>query len=62
MERLEVIGEHSVLVQTRQLGPNSWVCDLFRCADGVHPEGLLLEHYGESELEAVSMALTEAHH
>ncbi len=59
MERMETVGCHDVFVKTRQLGPNSWVCDIFECCDGVHPDELLLEQFGESELEAMAMALTE---
>ena len=62
MERMEHVGHQSVFLKTRQLGPNSWVCDVFECMDGIHPQALLLEQFGESELEAFAMALTEVGH
>jgi hypothetical protein len=62
MERVEVVAGTPVMVKTRQLGPHRWCCDVFEPAGEAHPETLLLEQYGESEMEAVAMALTEVAH
>lgn len=62
MERVEVVAGVQLMVRTRQLGPHCWCCDVLEPADTAHPEVFILEHYGESEMEAVAMALTEAVH
>lgn len=62
MERMEVVAGVQLMVRTRQLGPHCWCCDVFEQADSARPEVFILEHFGESEMEAVAMALTEVGH
>jgi hypothetical protein len=62
MERVEVVGGEVFVLRTRQLGPTCWCCDLYeRCEDHGGTEEFLFEDFGESELEAIAMALNDAH-
>jgi hypothetical protein len=61
MERVEVVGCNIFVLRTKQLGPNSWCCDLFERYE--NPEGeesFLFEEFGESEIETIAMALSDA--
>jgi hypothetical protein len=62
MERVEVVGGNVFVLRTRQLCPDYWCCDLYERVEtdnGV--EAFLLEDFGESEIEAIAMALSDAH-
>lgn len=62
MERVELMGTNTFVVRTRQLGPNSWCCDVYeRRAANDAEETFVLQEFGESELEAMAMALSDAH-
>jgi hypothetical protein len=61
MERVEVVGINTFVLRTRQLGPNSWCCDMYERHMGGVPESFVLEDFGESEIEAIAMAMTDAH-
>jgi hypothetical protein len=61
MERVEVVGRSTFVLRTRQLGPNTWCCDMYERHAGEAPESFVLEDFGESEIEAIAMALTDAH-
>jgi hypothetical protein len=62
MERVEVVGREVFVLRTRQLGPNCWCCDLYeRCEVHGGAEEFLFEDFGESETEAIAMALHDAH-
>jgi hypothetical protein len=62
MERVEVVGSHTFVLRTRQLGPTCWCCGVFERRHGVGggADEFLFEDFGESELEALAMALTDA--
>ncbi len=63
MERVEVVGTTTFVLRTQQLGPHSWCCDIFeRDAGHAEAEVFVLKEFGESELEAVAMALSDAVH
>lgn len=63
MERVEVVGTTTFVVRTHQLGPHSWCCDIFeRDVGHADEEVFVLKEFGESELEAVAMALSDAVH
>jgi hypothetical protein len=62
MERVEVVGANVFVVRTRQLGPHCWCCDVFERHPDNQQDSFVLEDFGESELEAVAMALSDAHH
>ncbi len=62
MERVEVVGGNVFVVKTRQLGPHSWCCDLYERVEADNgDEAFLFEDFGESEGEAIAMALSDAH-
>ncbi|MGH7812711.1 MAG: hypothetical protein ACREQI_01735 [Candidatus Binataceae bacterium] len=62
MERVEVVGGNIFVLRTKKLGPVSWCCDLYeRCESVQGCDGFLLEDFGESEIEAIAMALSDAH-
>jgi hypothetical protein len=61
MERVEVVGGNTFVVRTRQLGPTCWCCDLYECVSDDGIEAFVLEDFGESEIEAIAMALSDAH-
>lgn len=60
MERVEVVGSNTFVFRTQQLGPNSWSCEVFRRRPEESEETFLLKGFGESELEAFAMALSDA--
>jgi hypothetical protein len=61
MERVEMVGGNVLVMRTRQLGPNSWCCDLYERHEAAHlSEEFLFEEFGESENEAIAMALADA--
>jgi hypothetical protein len=61
MERVEVVGSHTFVLRTRQVGPACWCCDVYeKRVDEDGAEEFLLEEFGESELEAFAMALSDA--
>ncbi len=61
MERVENLGANTFVLRTRQLGPNCWCCDLWeRHSESDVDETFVLEDWGESEIEAVAMALSDA--
>jgi hypothetical protein len=66
MERVEMVGANVFVLRTRQLGPTCWCCDVWERHQDHAPFELedvfLLEDFGESELEAIAMALSDAHH
>jgi len=62
MERVEVVAGNIFVLRTKKLGPNTWCCDLYeRCESAQGSESFLLEDFGESEIEAIAMALSDAH-
>ncbi|HUO05472.1 MAG TPA: hypothetical protein VMU16_09775 [Candidatus Binataceae bacterium] len=62
MERVEVVCGNVFVLRTKQLGPNCWCCDLYeRDEISAENELFLLEDFGESENEAIAMALSDAH-
>jgi hypothetical protein len=62
MERVESVGREVFVLRTRQLGPTSWCCDLYERFDrDGGAEEFLFEDFGESEIEAIAMALHDAH-
>ena len=60
MERTEVFGGSTFLLKTHRLGPERWSCDVFT-RDRANAERFMLQEFGESELEAIAMALSEVH-
>ena len=64
MERVEVVGSNTFVLRTRQLGPHCWCCDVYeRREQDETVELFAFEDFGESEIEAIAMALQEvAHH
>ena len=63
MERVEVVGTTTFVLRTYQLGAHSWSCDIFeRDVARAEAEVFVLKEFGESELEAVAMALSDALH
>ena len=65
MERVEMVGANLFVLRTRQLSATCWCCDVWEKHPDHAPheleETFLLEDFGESELEAVAMALSDAH-
>jgi hypothetical protein len=61
MERVEVVGSNTFVLHTRQLGPNCWCCDMYERHDNAQADSFVLEDFGESEIEAIAMAMTDAH-
>ncbi len=62
MERVEVVGGNVFVIRTRQLGPDCWCCDLYeRVETDSSVEAFVLEDFGHSEIEAIGMALSDAH-
>lgn len=60
MERVEMVGSNTFVLRTEQLGPHSWSCEVYRRQLGETGETFLLKGFGESELEAFAMALSDA--
>jgi hypothetical protein len=60
MERVEVFAGKSFVLRTQQLGPERWSCDVFGRGEQAS-EQFLLEQFGDSELEAIAMALDDVH-
>ena len=65
MERVEMVGASLFVLRTRQLSEHCWCCDVWEKHPDHAPDELeevfLLEDFGESELEALAMALSDAH-
>lgn len=62
MERVEVVGTNTFVLRTRQLGPHTWCCDVYeRHEDAAGVELFAFEDFGETEIEAIAMALHDAH-
>jgi hypothetical protein len=61
MERVEVIGRNTFVLRTKQLGPHSWCCDVYERQENESFELFVFEDFGESEIEAIAMALHDAH-
>ena len=65
MERVEMVGTSLFVLRTRQLSESCWCCDVWEKHPDHAPdeseEVFLLEDVGESELEALAMALSDAH-
>jgi hypothetical protein len=61
MERVEVFRGHTFVLRTNQVGPERWSCDVFG-RESPEAERFLLEEFGDSELEAIAMALNEVHY
>ncbi|MGP0082806.1 MAG: hypothetical protein ACLP0B_04115 [Steroidobacteraceae bacterium] len=62
MERVEVVCGNVFVLRTRQLSPDWWCCDLYeRVETGAGGEAFVLENFGQSEIEAIGMALSDAH-
>lgn len=62
MERVEVVGGNVFVIRTRQLSPDWWCCDLYeRVETDAAVEAFVLEDFGQSEIEAIGMALSDAH-
>ena len=65
MERVEMVGTSLFVLRTRQLSESCWCCDVWKKHPDHAPdeseEVFLLEDFGESELEALAMALSDAH-
>ena len=61
MERVEVLGANTFVLLTKQLGPNCWCCDMYEHHDNTQDDSFVLEDFGESEIEAIAMAMSDAH-
>jgi hypothetical protein len=61
MERVEVVGSDILVLRTTQLGPNCWSCDVYERDGSDAGESFAFEDFGESESEAIQMALHDAH-
>jgi hypothetical protein len=61
MDRVEAIGSDTMVLRTRQLGPNSWCCDVYERHPSNPEESFVFEDFGETESEAIEMALYDAH-
>ena len=62
MERVEVVCGNVFVLRTRQLGPDWWSCDLYQRVEAEDGgEAFVLEDFGQSENEAIGMALSTAH-
>jgi len=61
MERVEVVGSNTFVLVTKQLGPNCWCCDVYERHDNEPVDLFAFEDFGESEIEAIAMALHDAH-
>jgi len=62
MERVEVVGGNVFVIRTRQLSPDWWCCDLYeRVETEAGVAAFVLEDFGQSEIEAIGMALSDAH-
>lgn len=61
MERVELISGSVLVLRTRQLGPGSWCCDVYERLEAGNTEEFVFEDFGESETEAIQMALHDAH-
>ena len=61
MERVEMVGSNTYVLRTRQLGPTTWCCDVYQRLETRSVESFVFEDFGESEMEAIAMALTDAH-
>ncbi len=61
MERVEMVGSNTYVLRTRQLGPNCWCCDVYERLASKDAEAFVFEDFGESEIEAIAMALSDAH-
>ena len=66
MERVEMVGTSVYVLRTRRLSENCWCCDVWtkhpEHAPAEADETFMFEDFGESELEAFAMALSDAHH
>ena len=60
MERVEVVCGNVFVLRTRQLAPDWWSCDLYQRRDA-GAEAVVLADFGQSENEAIGMALSDAH-
>lgn len=60
MERVEVVGSNTFVLRTRQLGPHTWCCDVYERLENETIELFAFEDFGESEIEAIAMALQDA--
>ena len=61
MERVEMVGRHVFVLRTKQLGPHTWCCDVYERQESEAAELFIFEDFGESEIEAIAMALHDAH-
>jgi len=61
MERVEVLEGMTFVLRTNQLGPERWSCDVFD-RESQDAEQFVLAEFGDSELEAIAMALSEVHY
>jgi len=62
MERVEVVCGNVFVLRTRQLSPDWWCGDLYeRVETGAGGEAFGLVNFGQSEIEAIGMALSDAH-
>ncbi len=61
MERVEAFAGRTFVLRTHQLGPQQWSCDVFG-RETQDAEQFLLVQFGESELEAFAMAISEVHY
>ncbi len=59
MERVELVSGSTYVLRTRQLGPASWCCDVYERFESAG-ESFVFEDFGESEIEAFAMALSDA--
>jgi hypothetical protein len=62
MERVEMVAGSTFVLRTRQVGPERWCCDVYSREVQEQTDRFLLEDFGDSELEAIAMALSEVHH
>ncbi len=60
MERVELVGGSIYVLRTRQLGPSSWCCDVYERLETQGGESFVFEDFGETEIEAIAMALGDA--
>ncbi|HYB91615.1 MAG TPA: hypothetical protein VEC38_11285 [Candidatus Binataceae bacterium] len=65
MERVERVGCDTLVLRTRQVGPNSWCCGVYERVDpqtgDLRADLFAFEVFGETEMESVETALHETH-
>ena len=61
MERVEVVGSEVFILRTKQIGPDHWCCDVYERHQSDPGVEFMFEDFGTTEIEAIAMALADAH-